>query len=238
LWILLIRSALGLEPKVKAALGARFHHLRDSLHEKRLPDISGPFSLDPKDTFGISTRVTRGACDNGKGNYGINSFNFMAFVLLTFNVVANVNNNLNNNNNNKNDNNINAISQNSNNVATNTNVGNSIGVTVLPIPGKRSLDILTRDLRTLLSDKGCIKGQTLSDTVASELFSRLVELNEILDKKSSSCIAFKLCKAIKSVVMDYVLDDAVAMGLASKGEVPFMRFVRCESLFPTCAFAR
>ena len=85
-------------------------------------------------------KFKRSACDDGKGNFGINSFNFLAFILLTFNVVANVNNNLNNNNNNKNDQNINAISQNSNNVATNTNSGNVIGVTVLPIPGKRSLD--------------------------------------------------------------------------------------------------
>ena len=37
------------------------------------------------------SRNIRSACDNGKGNYGINSFNFMAFVLLTYNVVANVN---------------------------------------------------------------------------------------------------------------------------------------------------
>ena len=74
--------------------------------------------------------TTRSSCKNGKGNYGINSFNFLAFTLMVFNVVANVNNNLNNNNLNKNDNNINAISQNSNNVATNTNVANQIGVTV------------------------------------------------------------------------------------------------------------
>ena len=39
----------------------------------------------------FSSRNIRAACDNGKGNYGINSFNFMAFVLLTYNVVANVN---------------------------------------------------------------------------------------------------------------------------------------------------
>ena len=37
----------------------------------------------------FSSRNIRAACDNGKGNYGINSFNFMAFVLLTYNVVAN-----------------------------------------------------------------------------------------------------------------------------------------------------
>ena len=94
--------------------------------------------------------VKRSSCDDGKGNFGINSFNFLAFVLLTYNVVANVNNNLNNNNNNKNDQNINAISQNSNNVATNTNVGNQIGVTVLPIPGKRGVtDVSPLDFSSL-----------------------------------------------------------------------------------------
>ena len=76
-------------------------------------------------------------CPGGEGNYGFNSFNFMTFTLLVFNLVANVNNNLNNNNNNANKNNINAISQDSNNVASNTNAVNQIGVTVLPIPGKR-----------------------------------------------------------------------------------------------------
>ena len=52
--------------------------------------------------FNSASIRKRSACDNGKGNYGINSFNFLAFILLTYNVVANVNNNLNNNNNNKN----------------------------------------------------------------------------------------------------------------------------------------
>jgi hypothetical protein len=50
----------------------------------------------------------------------------MTLVLLTFNVVANVNNNLNNNNNNNNENNLNGVSQNANNVATNTNAANEI----------------------------------------------------------------------------------------------------------------
>ena len=35
-------------------------------------------------------------CPGGEGNYGFNSFNFMTFVLMIFNLVANVNNNLNN----------------------------------------------------------------------------------------------------------------------------------------------
>ena len=58
--------------------------------------------LDQFIEFNSASISKRSACDNGKGNYGINSFNFLAFILLTYNVVANVNNNLNNNNNNKN----------------------------------------------------------------------------------------------------------------------------------------
>merc|ERR1712051_463851 len=85
------------------------------IRENLLPKLSNP-RLN-------TTKIKRAACDDGKGNYGINSYNFLAFILLTFNIVANINNN----NNNKNDQNINAISQNSNNVATNTNAANGIG---------------------------------------------------------------------------------------------------------------
>ena len=70
----------------------------------------------------------------------------MTFTLLVFNLVANVNNNLNNNNN-ANKNNINAISQDSNNVASNTNAVNQIGVTVLPIPGKRCCVMATTKIK-------------------------------------------------------------------------------------------
>ena len=48
--------------------------------------------------------------------------------LFVFSLVANVNNNINNNNNNANKNNINAINQDSNNVASNTNAVNQIMV--------------------------------------------------------------------------------------------------------------
>ena len=83
-------------------------------------------------------------CPGGEGNYGFNSFNFMTFVLLVYNLVANVNNNLNNNNNNANKNNINAINQDSQTVSSNTNAVNQLMVTVLPIPGKRSIENLIR----------------------------------------------------------------------------------------------
>ena len=83
-------------------------------------------------------------CPGGEGNYGFNSFNFMTFMLLVYNIVANVNNNLNNNNNNANKNNINAINQDSQTVSSNTNAVNQLMVTVLPIPGKRSIENLIR----------------------------------------------------------------------------------------------
>ena len=83
-------------------------------------------------------------CPGGEGNYGFNSFNFMTFVLLVYNLVANVNNNLNNNNNNANKNNINAINQDSQTVSSSTNAVNQLMVTVLPIPGKRSIENLIR----------------------------------------------------------------------------------------------
>ena len=83
-------------------------------------------------------------CPGGEGNYGFNSFNFMTFMLLVYNLVTNVNNNLNNNNNNANKNNINAINQDSQTVSSSTNAVNQLMVTVLPIPGKRSVEDLVR----------------------------------------------------------------------------------------------
>ena len=121
---------------------------QEDLLKSKLKEIRENLSPKHSNSRLNTTKIKRAACDDGKGNYGINSYNFLAFILLTFNIVANINNNLNNNNNNKNDQNVNAISQNSNNVATNTNAANGIGVTVLPIPGKRSLDFW-RSLSTI-----------------------------------------------------------------------------------------
>jgi len=175
-------------------------------------------------------KFKRSACDDGKGNFGINSFNFLAFILLTFNVVANVNNNLNNNNNNKNDQNINAISQNSNNVATNTNSGNVIGVTVLPIPGKRSLNFW-KSLTLPNTPKSC----PASDKVASLLFHRLVQLKEFLNGRENRCQSHDICQTILQILDDLHLDDAVVMGLMQSDRIPFLSISGCRSLFLGCA---
>ena len=44
----------------------------------------------------ILHRTTRTPCPSGVGNYGFNSFNFLTFMVLVSNAVANVNNNINN----------------------------------------------------------------------------------------------------------------------------------------------
>ena len=76
--------------------------LEQSLIHQKSNREAKKVNLDQYVDFNSASITKRSACDNGKGNYGINSFNFLAFTLLTYNVVANVNNNLNNNNNNKN----------------------------------------------------------------------------------------------------------------------------------------
>ena len=97
-----------LSPSQRIHLDAKFSELRKNLVQSP-EDNSSPvykFSVDPIETFGpdrtgnkfeagnILKLTKRDACPGGSGNYGFNSFNFMTLVLLTFNVVANVNNNL------------------------------------------------------------------------------------------------------------------------------------------------
>ena len=95
----------------------------------------------------------------------VNKFNFLTFVVLIFNLVVSVNNNLNSNNNNNNQNSLNAVSQTSNNLVTNTNSVNKISVTILPSPGKRS------------TDYGCTSHSNLTtaDIAASFLFDQLMD---------------------------------------------------------------
>jgi hypothetical protein len=63
--------------------------------------------------------ISKKTVAGGVGNLGFNSFNFMTFILLTLNAVANTNNNINNNNNNNVNINYNTINQDSNNVVSN-----------------------------------------------------------------------------------------------------------------------
>ena len=89
-------------------------------------------------------RIKRQSCPGGVGNFGFNSFNFMTFVLLTLNAVANTNSNINNNNNNNVDINYNTINQDSNSVVSNSENTNMVMAVILPVPGKRSIEMINK----------------------------------------------------------------------------------------------
>ena len=62
---------------------------------------SPQFDSEAKDLLSLNYspilhRSPRTPCPSGVGNYGFNSFNFLTFMVLVFNAVANVNNNINN----------------------------------------------------------------------------------------------------------------------------------------------
>ena len=151
-------------------------------------------------------------------------------MLLTFNLMANINNNINNNNNNNNDNNINAIDQNSQNTVTNTNSGNQISVTVLPIPGKRSL-------RTLRSISYCniTAKRKLSDySIANILLSHLIDVKDRIQKVSAECESFEYCIGTKRLLTLFDLDNTVVLSFLKHGISPNLKKVSCKKLFPTC----
>lgn len=168
-------------------------------------------------------------CPGGEGNYGFNSFNFMTFTLLVFNLVANVNNNLNNNNNNANKNNINAINQDSNNVASNTNAVNQLMVTVLPIPGKRSVDNLIRKYNKNVAPK--CRAPPITEPLADFAFSQLLEITKEPDPQ---CRGFSACKAVKNLMKYTEIAEAFSKDLFSVGLSPFLSQAKCEAFFPQC----
>ena len=71
----------------------------------------------------------------------------------------------------------------------------------------------------------------IADHVAAELFDRLVELKSV--EESQNCVSYKLCQALKSIISDYLFDDVIILNYS----VPYLRFVKCESLYPQCSFA-
>ena len=119
-------------------------YLLNSPHQTNVTFISKELRSLVRSNSRKLSRSKRQSCPGGVGNFGFNSFNFMTFVLLTLNAVANVNNNVNNNNNNNNDVNYNTINQDSNNLVSNSENTNMVMAVILPVPGKRSLDMINR----------------------------------------------------------------------------------------------
>lgn len=180
----------------------------------------------------VHSITKRDACPGGEGNFGFNSFNFMTFVLLVYNAVANVNNNLNNNNNNINDNNVNSVTQDSNQVSSNTQSVNQLMVTVLPIPGKRSLRLLDRFLKGHFR---CASNSTVpsaADVLVNELYRRMIAL--VQDEAEADCKAYRICTATKEVIAGFGLQEAYSVHLGRRRGNPWVSQTQCPELFPTC----
>jgi len=150
----------------------------------------------------------------------------MTLILLTFNIVANVNNNLNNNNNNNNENNLNGISQNANSVSSNTNAVNTIGVTVLPIPGKRSLRFRRFTQQCPKTDSKSILIESVLDEIRS--------LHGLLLNQNKTCQEFQVCTKIKEHISKYKLYDVAILELQQEFGSPSTKQIDCHQLFPDC----
>ena len=106
-------------------------------------------------------------------------------------------------------------------------------MTVLPIPGKRAIDQLRHLSISDAKVKEC--NVNIIDNVAALLYDRLMQLKSSLEI-SNYCQSYKICNSIKGIVEDLNFEDAISMRLASENEIPFLKIVKCESLFPQCAF--
>jgi len=211
----------------------------DKMVNKGISNQNALFDLNPANTF-ERTRTTsvnslsrkkRMSCPGGVGNFGFNSFNFMTFVLLTLNAVANTNNNINNNNNNNIDINYNTVNQDSNNVISNSENMNMVTATILPVPGRRSLDLINKSLRHHVS-KRCAKNVNI--TVLDLLKMEMLEQAEsIILEKREECEGLAVCQAIKQI-SGVFLKDTINTDLLEAGENPFLSMINCAQLFPQC----
>ena len=175
-------------------------------------------------------RNSGGGCssqgDDSIGNLGFNSFNFLTFMILTFNAVVNVNNNINNNNNNNNDVSLNSISQSSSNTVSNSDNSNDIMVMILPMPGKkkkrRSIDV---DGRRIVDEN------FVSKEIMSSIMSFVYQSQTVLEY----CVGYIICKTLKNFVTKIELEDILILPLLESSYYPpLLSMHSCEQLFPSC----
>ena len=137
--------------------------------------------------------------DDGIGNLGFNSFNFLTFMILTFNAITNVNNNINNNNNNNNDVSLNSISQSSSNTISNSDNSNDIMVMILPMPGKRR-----KRKRSLPGDGDDEPWISMSDEAFGSLMQTKMNHLRNIDEE---CEAYTICLFLRMFRAKMELDD-------------------------------
>lgn len=215
--------------RLNQQLGAHFQEF----HAWSSPD---KFSVNPEESFpshetkGRRDRVKRSNCPGGIGNLGFNSFNFMTFMLMVFNAVANVNNNVNNNNNNNNNVNLNSISQDSNNIISNSDNMNTIMATILPMPGGRKKRSSSLDTFDKMNNKGC-ESFKLGDKFGHELLDSM----KTVSNSSASCEGFEICLSIRNVAKLLSFRDVLVLDLVGSKFSPYLSQTHCEMLFPECS---
>jgi hypothetical protein len=182
------------------------------------------FSLDIFDSFGTADkglRTKRSPCPSGVGNFGFNSFNFLTFMVMVFNAVANTNNNINNNNNNDNDINLNSVSQDDNQVVSNSDNMNTIMAMILPVPGRR------RRRSTAKKQQNCS-----SEQVAAELFDVAVKVSS-QGSLDYGCVEYFICNSLLHFKQAFNLEDVLVPGGAPHDR---LRDPDCDRLFPECRY--
>ena len=147
---------------------------------------------------------------NHQGNFGFNSFNFMTFMLMIYNVVANTNNNINNNNNNNNNLNFNSISQNSQETVSNSDNMNMIMVMILP-PGRKL---------NKRSNNGIL--------IKKFLMSHFLKIA----KYDSNCQSFQICLSIYEITKQLEFNGNSFNSILKSEINPKL----CSNLFPNCVY--
>ena len=175
------------------------------------------------------TGCSSGQVDNSIGNLGFNSFNFLTFMILTFNAVTNVNNNINNNNNNNNDVSLNSISQSSTNTVSNSDNSNDIMVMILPMPGGRKKRFLDQN------NTKSLKNNTKS-LILKEIWSSILEFVYQSKFVDSNCEPYVICKILKNFRRTVKLHEVLFIKLLeSKDHPPLLSILSCNKLFPHCS---
>ena len=170
------------------------------------------------------TGCSSGQVDNSIGNLGFNSFNFLTFMILTFNAITNVNNNINNNNNNNNDVSLNSISQTSSNTISNSDNSNDIMVMILPMPGGRKK-------RSLPKNEDDISDETILTEIWSSV-SNFIHQSKFIDTK---CEPYVICKILKSFQGNAQLLDILFIDLSVPNHnLSLMSMLSCDEIFPHC----
>lgn len=197
------------------------HKSTDALHDKNVPS-NAQKQLRVKRKSATNKCSSQG--DNSIGNLGFNSFNFLTFMILTFNAVTNVNNNINNNNNNNNDISLNSISQSSSSTVSNSDNSNDIMVMILPMPGKkrkRSIEVSGKEEQ--------------ENFVAREIFHSVVDFVHQSKSVDVECEEYIICKNLKTFMKKIALEDILLVQLLeSSHRPPFLSVLSCERLFPDC----